>query len=102
MPINLCFRSLEEEWPPHGSEVLIIKRNFGWPTTIELVTIEYSWEEWDLSGPTGVSIDYDPNDPEPPTDSDYRLTISGDGCTFDHSNTYWCNVEALYEQVGSN
>lgn len=97
MPINLCFRSFEEEWPPHGSEVLILNTYRG--AWFMLVTIEYSWEEWDLSGPTGVSICYDPTDPEPPTDSDYRLTISGDGCTFDHSNTYWCKVETLNKGI---
>jgi hypothetical protein len=100
MPINLCFRSFEEEWPPHGSEVLILDTYRG--ARLKFAVIEYSWEEWDSVGPTGVSAIYDPNDPEPPTDSDYRLTISGDGYTFDHSNTYWCNVEALYEQIRYN
>lgn len=102
MAVSLTFQTVAECSPERDQEILLIRANeFYWTYSIRLVRVFYRWEEVDEKGsPTGGSIFYSENEPQPENTRLLILVEDEDGGAESlEPDSLWVSSRAVQDSV---
>lgn len=87
--------------PDHDQEIFCF-RTSSFYSSVEPIfaKVEYSWFEYDETGPTGSQLIYDPSDPETPEGCRLGILL-GEGRTYTETDL-WCPAVEIDNLVDSS
>ena len=102
MPRTLTFHTFVEKRPAHGQEIFYFETSSFYSTVDGcFATVEYTWVEYDETGPTGLQLIYDPQDSEAPEGCRAEITL-GRNHSYNEEDL-WCpatDVDNLVDARG--